>query len=197
MNNWYQKQKKENRCTKCGKQDERTLSGKILCNSCEGKRKLRERKKFVAHDRISKEDEDILNQNRGKIWYTVYDSKTDDVIALGDYHQCCKSMGIRSSSFYSIVQHTKTGRDKKYTFVVENLATGEYNVYGENNGRKGRKPLWEGEEDTMIALYKERLSDGEIAKRTGLSASCVNRWRKARGLIRNYGCGRPRKEMIR
>ena len=50
-------------------------------------------------------------------YYTVYDNKTDRVVAFGRAEECTQMLGLKSvACFYSIV--SKSHRRKKYSVVV-------------------------------------------------------------------------------
>jgi len=53
------------------------------------------------------------------------------------------------------------------------------------NNNVGWKKLSKEEENKRLELYKQGLSDGEIAKKLGISQSTIADWRKARGLKPN------------
>ena len=63
MKKTYIKRKANRICTACGKQDERTLSGKILCSECEKIRK-RETTKPVKSQKNSKSMAEIIENVR-------------------------------------------------------------------------------------------------------------------------------------
>jgi len=55
----YQKKVAEHRCITCGKQDERTLSGKVRCNACfEKYREISRRRKPKTREQRDKENAD-------------------------------------------------------------------------------------------------------------------------------------------
>ena len=50
--------------------------------------------------------------------YTVYDNKTDFVVAVSERaEECAKRMGIRMTSFYNIVERCINGTNKRWTIV--------------------------------------------------------------------------------
>lgn len=59
------------------------------------------------------------------LWYTCYDSDTDEILALGSLQSCARRLGISVSAFYSHVNNAKLGCFCPYTFVIENLKTGK------------------------------------------------------------------------
>lgn len=57
-----------------------------------------------------------------RMYYTVYDARTDDVLAFGNAAQCAVMLGYASSqTFHSIVSKVQHGKHKKYSVVVEDL----------------------------------------------------------------------------
>lgn len=46
--------------------------------------------------------------------------------------------------------------------------------------------------ETRMKLYKQGLSDGEIARRTGASKNCVSKWRSTLGLPNNCQRNNPK-----
>lgn len=52
-------------------------------------------------------------------YYTVYDSRTDDVLAFGESMQCAKMLGITHASFYSMTSRVRAGKCDKYALVIE------------------------------------------------------------------------------
>lgn len=63
------------------------------------------------------------------LWYTIYDAATDDLLAIGFARDCGRILGISTGSVNSLISRVKTGKNKKYTIVRENLAEGTYEVY--------------------------------------------------------------------
>lgn len=51
--------------------------------------------------------------------YTVYLNKTEEVIAFGTAKECAAAMGRSVKVFYETVGRCRSGKVKKYTFVVE------------------------------------------------------------------------------
>ena len=55
--------------------------------------------------------------------YTVYNNKTDmPVIVAGTVEECCKAMGVKLSSFYSLRTKCNQGKVAKWTILNEGLA---------------------------------------------------------------------------
>lgn len=57
-----------------------------------------------------------------RMYYTVYDARTDDVLAFGNATQCAAMMGCANTRiFHSIVSKVWHGKHKKYNVVAEDL----------------------------------------------------------------------------
>ena len=52
-------------------------------------------------------------------YYTVYDAKTDDVLASGNAKECAKQLNMALSSFYSAITKNNSGEHKKYVIISE------------------------------------------------------------------------------
>ena len=62
------------------------------------------------------------------IYYTIYLSKNDEVIASGTARTCMKQMNLKSiNAFYSLVSKSAKGIRKKYTVVKD------YETYDEDD----------------------------------------------------------------
>lgn len=55
------------------------------------------------------------------IWYTVYLTDTDEIVASGTAQECIKALGMTRHSFYSIVSKAALGQRHKYTFFKEDI----------------------------------------------------------------------------
>lgn len=55
------------------------------------------------------------------IWYTVYLTDTDEIVASGTAQECIKALGMTSGSFYSAVSRVTLGQRAKYTFFKEHI----------------------------------------------------------------------------
>lgn len=69
----------------------------------------------------------------GNKWVTIYNAKTDEIVALGTQRDCAISMNKKLSDIITLISHVKVGRNHAYTISVEDKETGEYCVYGEHN----------------------------------------------------------------
>lgn len=58
-------------------------------------------------------------------WYTVYDGKTEEVLAGGTGPQCAKALHLTIDSFYCAVYRTLAGTQHKYDFYIENIKRSE------------------------------------------------------------------------
>lgn len=64
------------------------------------------------------------------IHYTVYHQQTDEVLAIGSQRECAKKLGISLNSFQCILTRVKSGKQKNYVVVEEDLETGEMRQRG-------------------------------------------------------------------
>lgn len=55
------------------------------------------------------------------IWYTVYLTDTDEIVASGTAQECIKALGMTRGSFYSTVSRATLGQRHKYTFFKEDI----------------------------------------------------------------------------
>lgn len=63
-------------------------------------------------------------------WYTVYDAKTDRIVACGTAEMCYKALGLSSKGvFFSMVYHSnlRNSPRRKYITVVELISKRAYN----------------------------------------------------------------------
>ena len=60
-------------------------------------------------------------------YYTVYDRKTEQVVAFGSAQECADRLGIKIGSFYYAWSRQKTGRVKagKYFITADSYFTKE------------------------------------------------------------------------
>lgn len=55
-----------------------------------------------------------------KKYYTIYDNKTDEIIAFGSANQCIEKMKLKNrNTFFSMVSNVRTGKIKKYKIIVD------------------------------------------------------------------------------
>lgn len=59
-------------------------------------------------------------------WYTAYDRKSDKIVACGPAQQVADALGMNLNSFYCAVSRSSTGKQRKYTFVVEQIDEDEF-----------------------------------------------------------------------
>ena len=52
-------------------------------------------------------------------YYTVYNAKTDDIIASGNASECARQLDIRLNSFYKAVTNSNRGESKKYYILTD------------------------------------------------------------------------------
>lgn len=58
-------------------------------------------------------------------YYTVYDKKTDEIIASGNARECANQMHRSVESFYCTVSRNRRGIYSKYVVVVEDAYNSE------------------------------------------------------------------------
>ena len=66
-------------------------------------------------------------------WYTVYKAERDQLVTIGFAKECAAYLGCAVDSFRSMVSKVKSGKNKSYCVVVEDLLSGSYTVYGADN----------------------------------------------------------------
>lgn len=53
-------------------------------------------------------------------YYTVYDERTEEIVAFGNASQCTKILGLKDTrQFHAFVSKTRSGLRKNYNVVVE------------------------------------------------------------------------------
>ena len=53
-------------------------------------------------------------------WYTVYDARTDEIVACGTTEMIVHQMGYADrNSFFSAITHAKARTDSKYIYHIE------------------------------------------------------------------------------
>lgn len=63
-------------------------------------------------------------------WYTVYDAKTDRIVAGGTAEMCYKALGMSSKGvFFSMIYHSnlRNSPNRKYITVIEPISKRAYN----------------------------------------------------------------------
>lgn len=51
-------------------------------------------------------------------YYTVYDNKTEEIVAMGLATECARAMRRSVNSFHSMVAKTRHGKNRKYTIII-------------------------------------------------------------------------------
>ena len=119
-----------------------------------------------------------MRRHKSTVWYTIYEAHGDRLIVIGTAEECAAYMGFSPECFRSTLSRVKSGENKAYCIVVENLKTGSYTVYGSGNTGelRGRPPTM----DYQLAdeLYAKGLSDSEIGRQLGVDKRTVYGWRK-------------------
>lgn len=54
-------------------------------------------------------------------WYTVYDRRTEEIIACGPGPKVAQALGMNMDSFYCSVSRSATGKQRKYVYVTEKI----------------------------------------------------------------------------
>ena len=118
------------RCCYCGNEITHTASvsvdpsGKVTrvrqCKKC-NRRFVTEEKytEYRSSQKYKPLQSDVMK--RPHKYYTVYNAKTDEIIASGTSGKCAEMMGTSLKGFYSIVSRTKDGKIKKYEIVVDRV----------------------------------------------------------------------------
>lgn len=56
-------------------------------------------------------------------WYTVYDARTDEIVACGTTEMVVRQMGYQDrNSFFSAITHARTRKDSKYIYHIEKIS---------------------------------------------------------------------------
>ena len=82
-------------------------------------------------------------------WYTVYNAKTDEIVACGTADMIVRQMGyVNKNSLYSAVTHSKTrkGPPRLYIYHVQKVRREELE-------KEGMKIIIEEHEDTVSVSY--------------------------------------------
>ena len=59
------------------------------------------------------------NMKYPKNYYTVYNTRTDEVIAFGNAEECAAQLDVRMDSFFKMVMKSNRGESKWYTVITE------------------------------------------------------------------------------
>ena len=54
-----------------------------------------------------------------KNYYTVYNTRTDEIIAFGNAEECAAQLDVRMDSFFKMVMKSNRGESKWYTVITE------------------------------------------------------------------------------
>lgn len=66
----------------------------------------------------------LKNMQKQKMHYTVYLSKTDEIVAFGSADECAKTMEMNKKTFISIVSKSLRQGRTKYTILKEIISIG-------------------------------------------------------------------------
>lgn len=136
-----------------------------------------------------------MGRRESSTWYTVYAAYRDQLIVIGNARECAAFMGCTVNSFQSMVSKVKSGKNKAYCVVVEDLDAGTYTVYGGDNTGELRGHPKKMDDYLAGQLYGAGINDRQIADRLGVNAGTVWEWRKNNNLPPNAKRGRPRKDV--
>lgn len=132
-------------------------------------------------------------KRKSPIWYTVYEAYMDHLVVIGSAKECASYFGCTDASFRSMVAKVKSGLNRAYCVVVEDLDSGSYTVYGANNtgDLRGRPKMVD--DDIAWKMYLSGSTDTKIAERIGVNFRTIWDWRQKNNLPANSSRGRPRK----
>ena len=65
------------------------------------------------------------------MYYTVYLSADDTIVAFGPVNQCCKMLGMTRKDFLTTLYKIRAGKNKKYEYYAEPLYPEQTNEAGE------------------------------------------------------------------
>lgn len=116
--------------------------------------------------------------NPRKVRYTVYEAYLDRLVVIGSARECAAYLGCSVNSFQPMVSKVKSGRNRAYCVVVEDLDSGTYTVYGGNNTGELRGRPQTVDDSLADKLYAAGLSDAAMAKSLGVDTRTVWTWRK-------------------
>lgn len=127
-------------------------------------------------------------------WYTVYDARTDAVLAIGPAKACAQALGVTEGAFRGYLSYLNAGK-KCYLAILAEELDDEGNVvsaqvYENPSGKKG--PPLGFDEGEALRLYDLGYNDRENAEALGTSQVCVSGWRRRRGLPANGRRGRKK-----
>lgn len=67
------------------------------------------------------------------VYYTVYLSKTDEIVTSGTAKECAHQLGKSINCFYSMVSKNTLGIHNKYSFVKEKVSVDELGAVIDDN----------------------------------------------------------------
>lgn len=133
-----------------------------------------------------------MRGSKPSVWYTVYEAP-DKLVVIGFGKECAAYMGCSLNSFHCLVSRVKSGRNKAYCIVVEDLDAGTYAVYGGDNTGELRGRPRKVDYDLVAGLYYSGMCDADIARTLNINPGTVWEWRTKKGLPPIGKRGRPRK----
>lgn len=127
------------------------------------------------------------------LWYTVYEAYRDRLLVIGSAKECAAGLGWTESTFRATLARVKSGKNRRYCIVVEDLKRKTYKVYGSENTGEPEGQSRKFDVETAKRLHRAGKSDADIARQLDTSSATVWGWRKRNDLPPNCGRGRPRK----
>ncbi len=100
------------------------------------------------------------------VWYTVWDAKTEELIASGTAELCARRLGYKNAnSFASAVSHAVKGglSSKKYTFARETIKRSEVDSLPQyqRQAQKRKKPACAGTQTSQKRMMDFTVSSSE------------------------------------
>ena len=91
----------------------------VLCN-----KRFRTKEEVTSKsDRVFASRMEIMKKPRH--YYTVYDTKTDEVLAHGNARECARQLNIAENTFYRAVMDANRGLSNKYDILTDDFEEGE------------------------------------------------------------------------
>lgn len=114
------------KCIFCRSTQTRVIDSRIFDDCVERRRQC-----YDCNRRFTTIEKPISGDNRRKYkpigrplnssdhYYTVYNAKTDEVLASGNAFECARLLNIRQDSFYKAVMKSNRGESKKYYILTD------------------------------------------------------------------------------
>lgn len=59
-------------------------------------------------------------------WYTAYLHRTEEILACGTAQQVAEALGMKMGSFYTAISRSRTWKNRRYDFVIEEINEDEF-----------------------------------------------------------------------